>query len=338
MRINWIILLLTLSSCIDEFPLDGDIPPAKPVIEGLIADQEGDSFIRISTTLSILGLREGDPSVDELNPILKVSDDLGQEVMFCEKSPGLYQPDIDSFKGTIGRSYQLTVEMSTGDRFESTWETMLPGVSVDTVFANFQRTLIPNTQQLTGHHDFFVTVSHETTEEVQFRVESLGIAQVAAILEPPPPGCNPPCAELCYSYRKPINRQLVLGSTDGTMDNVLTLQVATEPYDFHSWYFIKSTTYSLSPQGYAFWRSIADQQEIDGSIFDPQLNEIESGNISNSLTGEAIIGYFGASAVNSDSLFFNRSESADFQTTIPEARSCVDVWRGATLDVPVQFR
>ncbi|GJM28578.1 MAG: hypothetical protein DHS20C17_12130 [Cyclobacteriaceae bacterium] len=329
-----------LFGCIDEFPLDADNPPAEPVIEGLVTDLKGTSLVRISTSLNIQGIRNGDSPTAGSDASVEVVDSHGELTTFCEKSPGLYRPEDESFAGTIGYSYQLTVTTTDGRTYQSNWELMHPGVLVDSVFLFFEQTLIPGTQQLTGNHDFFATVSNKLEQNVNFRIESNGIAQVAAYLDPPPPGCGAPrCAEVCYSFRSPINRQIVLGSTKATLENKLTLQVAEEPYDFHSRYFIKVTAFSLSPEGVKFWNSILTQQQIEGSIFDPQLNEIEGTNIINTASNQSIIGYFGASAASADSLIFNRSETAGFPTPIPTAtNSCTEVWEGATLQVPVQFR
>ena len=329
-----------LSACIDEFPLDGDIPAPQPVIEGLVANAEGESFVRISSELSILGMQE-DPAPLVSGAQVAVVDDNGIITPFCEKSEGIYLPEDDSFVGNILSEYTLQVQLADGRSYLSEAEVLHPGVDVDTIFVVFEQNNIPNTSQLTGKHNFFITVSTNASEQpVLFRTNSFGIAQVAAYIDPPPPQCiDPPCPEICYSFRGPINRELVLGSTEGTVENQLTLQATTEKYDFHGHYFVRIKTFSLSSKGFEFWNSIASQQEIDGSIFDPQLTEIAEGNITDLSSNEPIIGYFGASAVSSDSLFFNRFESAGFLAPIPTARnSCVDVWRAATLEIPPQFQ
>jgi len=338
MKTNWLVIVFLLTGCIDEFPLDGDIPPPEPVIEGLVSDMRGVSFVRISSSLSILGIRDGTIAAFGSDALVDVVDDQGVVTSFCEKSPGLYRPDEGSFVGEVGKQYRLTVTTADGNSYHSDWELMHPGVAVDSIFTLFRQTVLPNTEQISGSHDFYATVSDQSGNEVQFRIETLGIAQVGAFLDPPPPGCNTPCAEICFSYRNPVNRQQVIGTTGNVAEGKLTLQVATEPYDYHSYYFFRVITHSLSPSGYQFWSSIADQQQIEGSIFDPQLNEIAGTNMTSVESSEPIIGYFGASATSADSILFNRSESANFQTPIPTARRCVDVWKGATLEVPIQFK
>jgi hypothetical protein len=333
--LTWLFLL---PGCIDHFQLDGDIPEPEPVIEGSVADQEGLSFVRISSSLSINGLRGGESGSFGTGALVSVVDQQGIRTFFPEKSAGLYRPET-SFIGQLRNQYQLQVTMPNGREYQSTWEMMHPGVSVDSLFATFKQSILPNTEQVTGQHDFFITVTGNENQTVNFRTESRGIAQVAVFIEPPPPGCPSRCAEICYSFRTPIGRQIVLGNTLGTLGNSLTLQVATEPYDFHSRYFIRVTTYSLSPEGARFWNSIVAQQQIEGSIFDPQLNNIEGGNIIELETNKKILGYFGASATGTDSLLFDRAQSAGFVTPIPVTSSgCVQMWRNATLEVPDEFK
>jgi hypothetical protein len=332
-------LLLTLCACIDEFNLDGDIPAPDPVIEGLVVNEVGESFVRISAELNILGVQE-DVSSLVSGAAVEVEDADGNVTIFCEKSPGLYRPEDESFSGSPLSEYMLRVKLADGRSYRSAMEVMYPGVTIDSVFAIFKQNNIPNTEQLTGSHDFFISASAERNgAPVLFRTSTMGIARVAAYIEPPPPDCaDPPCPEICYSFREPINREIVLGNTENTLANQITIRVATEDYDFHSFYFAKVKTFSLSPEGYEFWNSLVSQQQIEGSIFDPQITEIEGTNIFDTETQAPIIGYFGASTISTDSLFFNRFEGAGFLAPIPTARnSCTEVWRAATLDVPPQF-
>ena len=332
-------LLLIFSSCIDEFSLDGEIPAPEPVIEGLVVTEAGESFVRISSELSIVGVQEDIASLVS-GATVEIEDQSNNIIVFCEKSQGFYAPEDESFAGVPFGEYSLRVRLADGRSYQSAKETMQPGVSVDSVFVVFKQNNIPDTDQLTGSHDFFISVSAEQNNAPSlFRTSSFGIAQVAAYIDPPPPMCSsPPCAEICYSFRGPINREIVLGNTEGTISNQITLRVATEDYDFHSHYFLEVTTYSLSSGGFEFWNSLVSQQQIDGSIFDPQITEIQGTNIYNAENQQPIVGYFGASAISSDSLFFNRFETAGFLAPIPTARnSCTEVWRAATLDVPPQF-
>jgi len=332
--------MFLLCSCIDPFPLDGDTPEPQPVIEGLVVNVMGESFVKVSLELSILGVQD-DPSPLVSAARVEVEDGRGNLITFCEKSTGFYQPEDEAFVGSRGEIYTLMVRLADGRSYRSRSEMMHPGVQVDSVFATFNQFVIPNTNQLTGAHNFFITASTDPSEEpVLFRTHSLGIAQVAANINPPPPLCaGPLCAEICYSFRRPINREIVLGNTKGTAANKITLQVASQDYDFHSRYFIEVKAFSLSLPGHRFWSSLASQQQIEGSIFDPQIAKIEGTNVYSVETDQEIIGYFGASEMSSSSLFFNRAESASFLTPIPTARnSCVEVWTAATLEVPKPFQ
>ncbi len=332
------LLIIFIFSCIDEFSLQSDIPDAQPVVEGLIADIPGDSFVRISSKLGLQGIQQ-DPSDLITRAEVSVQDGNGNDIVFVEVSSGLYRPLDHQFVGSPGESFTLYITLADGRSYRSHAETMNVGVQVDSVFADFKQTVVPNTEQLSGEHNFFITVAAPSNRNTLFRTQSFGIAQVAAVIDPSPGPCGSLCAEICYSYRRPINRKITLGNTDGSNQNRVTLKVATEPYDFHSRYFIEVKTYSLSKQGYEFWTGLANQQDIEGTIFDPQLAEVTGTNIFQVSNNEPIIGYFGASQINSDSLLINRSQTAGFVTSIPVTRtSCLDVWRDATYDVPPQFQ
>ena len=339
MRGYILFILILLSSCIEEFPLETDIPNAEPVIEGLVADQPGDSFVRISSKLGLFGIQE-DPSDLVSNAQVMVIAGGDNEIAFGEVSTGLYKPSDVLFAGTTGETYQLFITLSDGRFYQSETEVLNPGVGIDSIFAIFKEQTIPNTDQLSGEHRFFVEVVKQVPgQDVFFRTQSFGIAQVAAYIDPPPPSCPPRCTEICYSFRRPVNRKIVLGTTQGSSQDKVTLQAAVETYDFHSRYYLEVKTFSLSQQGYQFWKSLAQQQEIEGTIFDPPVTEIRGNNVYEVSTNQEIIGYFGASQISTDSLMIDRAESAGFVTPIPTAsNSCVEVWRNASLEVPIQFQ
>ena len=337
-------------ACVEQLPVEIRSNEQNLVVEGLVVNEPGSSFVRLSFTSSFSGIV--DPEDDTVSAILsgadvRVVENNSDTIIFFEVNNGFYRAEDSLFSGDINSTYQLLATLSSGRRIESSIEIMYRAPVIDSLFFEFETSFIPGTEQRMGNHRFLITVeSNNSNASPFFRTVSNGIAQVGALVDlrppPDPPWCLPgeaPCAQTCWSFREPINRSVFLGNTT-SFERSFTLEIANEEYDFHSFYFIEVTLYSLSEGGYDFWQSIADQLEIEGTIFDPQLGEVLDGNIIDLGSGESVIGYFGASALNKNSLFFNRFESAQFLLPLPTAPvgpDCTNEWESATLIRPEPF-
>ncbi|TRX62203.1 DUF4249 domain-containing protein [Fulvivirga sp. M361] len=334
------ILLLLSFGCIDNFPIeDNEIKP-QPVIEGLITNEPGSSFVRVSTTAS-LGSNSTNNSLSS-GAVITVTDNNGIITPFCEKQEGVYKPEQELFAGTVGMEYTLRIVLADDRIFESTAEKLQKPLIVDSVLVEFEPTLIEGTEQVQGNHRFFATVSSDQQDEpFFFRTSTLGIAQVAGDIQNPPPfQCltGEFCVEFCWSFRKPIDQNIRIGSSRNTVNNTTTIEVGNQIYDFNSFYFMEVTVYSLNKAGFNFWQSLVDQQGIKGSIFDPQISDLADLNIVDLETNIPVKGHFSASGVSKGSIFFNRGVSAGFNTAIPEVQfTCTEAWPNSTLEIPPQF-
>jgi len=111
---------LTLLSCEKTVLLDLDQMSSKVVIEGLVTNQPGYQFVKVSRTD---GFYESGATPRVTDAIVSVSDDLGNEFMLIHNpnnhadSMGYYLP-ITPFVGAVGRTYHLTVNIG-GEQFEA---------------------------------------------------------------------------------------------------------------------------------------------------------------------------------------------------------------------------
>jgi hypothetical protein len=102
-------------SCDKAVLLDLDQMAPKIVIEGLVSDQPGYQFVKVSRTVDFY---ESGATPRVSDAIVFVSDDLGNEYAFTHNpnnhadSTGYYLPTIP-FVGAPGRTYHLTVTVGT---------------------------------------------------------------------------------------------------------------------------------------------------------------------------------------------------------------------------------
>src|SRR5690349_20885331 len=106
-------LVVLLASCEETVKLDLDQTPAKVVIDGLITNQPGRQYIKITKSAPFYSSGKT-PRVTTAT--VTVTDDLGIEYIFTHNpnnhpdSAGIYIPSAP-FAGEIGRTYTLHAEV-----------------------------------------------------------------------------------------------------------------------------------------------------------------------------------------------------------------------------------
>jgi hypothetical protein len=97
-------LLLTLTACEKTIDVDLREAPSQLVIEANITDQPGPYYVKLSQTINFQDPNSFPPVT---NATVILSDDVGNEDVLEEVSPGLYRSAL--IKGVSGRSYKLIV-------------------------------------------------------------------------------------------------------------------------------------------------------------------------------------------------------------------------------------
>lgn len=120
---KYIILIFTALvfwSCEKTVFLDLDQTPSKIVIEGLVTNQPGYQFVKVTRTVDFYESGET-PRITDATVL--VEDDLGNEFLYTHNpnnhpdSAGYYLP-VTPFVGETGRTYYLTVDVN-GEQYEA---------------------------------------------------------------------------------------------------------------------------------------------------------------------------------------------------------------------------
>jgi hypothetical protein len=117
--------MLTVS-CQEVVEIDVNEGGAKLVVDGLITNNMGESYIKLSTTQDLFSAEEP-PKVSDAT--VTISDNLGNSFSFNLTEPGLYQNT--SFQGIEGRDYTLLINYS-GQNYSAT-STLLPVSDIDSL-------------------------------------------------------------------------------------------------------------------------------------------------------------------------------------------------------------
>ncbi|MEP2667412.1 MAG: DUF4249 domain-containing protein [Cyclobacteriaceae bacterium] len=127
------IALITLFSCEKTIVIDSQQSAASVVIEGLITDQPGKQYVKVSKTSDFYQ----DGTTERIvNATVVINDDKGNETPFIhnpsgdEKTEGYYYPN-NAFTGDAGHIYSLSV-LVDGDLYTAE-DKLLPVTTIDSL-------------------------------------------------------------------------------------------------------------------------------------------------------------------------------------------------------------
>lgn len=126
------IIITTFISCEEVIELDLTNVPTQIVIEGFVTDQEGPYQIKISQTVDFY---ESNSFPTESNAIVRIYDDLGNDDMLTEVSPGIYE--TTNLQGERGVTYTLEVQLD-GTTYTAISKMPEQLITLDSISANFE--------------------------------------------------------------------------------------------------------------------------------------------------------------------------------------------------------
>lgn len=334
-------LLLTCWACVDRINFDVGTSETFPiVIDGYISDEPGPYTIKISKSFDI----ESKQSIK--TPIsvrrLVLADDLGNSEQLTEVTDGEYQTSPTGMQGKIGRTYTLEVELLDGRIFRSKPDPLLPGGSVDDVFAQYEEKKNNDGASEYGFNILFNS-SAGAQENYYFLWKFVGTFQVETNPElytvrcgesrcPAPLPCSSyvlsgngleyvkPC-ECCTCWAKVFNPEPIVSDNqvvqDGRFLNVQATYLPITQWIFQYKVHAEVQQLSLSPQAFAFWKAIRDQKRATGSLFAPQSGKIPSNFTQVNGSLGSIEGLFYATSIKRRSIYITPNDVPN-PSVIPE--------------------
>jgi hypothetical protein len=293
-----LVSFLILDGCIKEF-----VPQTKEdnrllVVEGLITNQPVANIIKLSSSLP-LGVKSVARPVEGCT--LTISDDLGNNFILTESSPGTYVTDTSQFRGIIGRFYTLHIHGNTFYKnlnFESYPVEMKPVPPIDSLYyekvaieeidgVNLQEgcQVYLNTHDPTNQLKFY---RWEYAETWEFRLPYILVANKTCWLSNNSAEINiknTTSLEQARIERYPINFISNLSDRLNVKYSILVNQ------------------YSLNEDEYLYWEKLQNITELSGGLYDktPSANPGNVYCIDD--PNEKVLGYFSVSASTSKRIF-----------------------------------
>ncbi|WP_221412732.1 DUF4249 domain-containing protein [Fulvivirga lutimaris] len=326
-------LILFINGCVDEIKIGIPSNADHLVVDGMITDLPGPYTITLSYSNDYF--EPFSPNKDDYNirdlvqeASVSVIDDQGNEEVFAEISPGVYQSSVDGMRGQIGTSYVLKIELENGKKYESLAEIMPQNVGIKDyaidytskkyLADNLEKTkdglnisLIPN--GFDGTYEFY-RWRWEGTYQVETNPE-LKTKNVEGQQVPDPPPCtletipddvNDVRCKCCICWvTEPSNSSIVSSKTLGDSKTLLHFLENTQGRLTGKYYFYAQQL-SITKEAYEFW-NIIKQQEDSGSPFSITNTEVPSNIVSIEDKNEKVMGFFSAASVKDIAFFVNKS-------------------------------
>lgn len=287
----------TLFTCIDPYTPDLKNFESLLVVDALVTDEDRSNYVILTRTFET----SDDDPVRVTGATVIISDDLGYSTVLEEKRAGEYRTDSLTFRGAIGRTYKLSIETESGEKYESDPSFMYPVPEIDSIYFSKDQLLSEETGEMIPGISIFID-SRDGTAGNYYRwsYEEWWKFQV-----PEPKMFNyindstiVPVAEIkktCWANNKSDVIDIentVLGNTGGFIQKPVLFIASEETNRLLIQYYVEVRQLSVSKEEYGFWDLMLQLNESGGDIFDKQPFQIFSNihNVTN--PDERIIGYF----------------------------------------------
>jgi hypothetical protein len=271
------------------------------VVEGMVTNEAPPYNIRLSYSGQFKNIYE-DSAIHYIQDAqVSIKDDAGDSVSCAWVGNGNYETADSTFRGTVGRSYILTIRLSNGKTYISKPAKMEAVVPIDSISVFYDNTIgdirptqliiSANTQDPPGIHNYYRWTAYGYIPR----------KSVGDDCEPPgaPPGACLPylcqCHALCEQLLR--NDQVNILSDKYIDGQNIQQPVFYSPVYWHGKHFIEIKQQSLSQSDYQYWQRYLEQTNRTGSILDPLPSSI-TGNIYNqSDSADLALGLFSASGI-----------------------------------------
>ncbi len=310
LRTILIISVCSLYSCKELYYPEIDPPPGVLSVEGLITDQPGPYYVRLSRSSVFFSDSVPGP-VNDAN--VYVTDSNGDVHMFTRVRPGTYRSP-SWLRGEVGNTYTLHVQTPDGEEYRSYPQTIHPPYEIESLLADSSyqtMTRESNTGRVIVEEvkgvDATLVLSENRKNRANIRFKSsvkvLYTYEGGSFLAPERFFCWKEISG--FEGMDNINLPAV-GNMPGDVNKNV---VAFMPFDKQKYrlglfdvlrtLLVKVTLYSIGDDSYNYYLNINKQLTSDETIFAPVPSQIDGNMYCVSDEDKVVTGLFEASSVTS---------------------------------------
>ncbi len=307
----FLLLLFSLTSCVDKYWPEVDKYENVLVVDGLLTNGEEPVLIQLSYSSSL----ENGNFVPASGGELFISDENQLEIPLIEITPGIYKAMDTSFRAQIGKSYQLHINQLNNQNYISDISTLLSPSPIDSVYGD-----IEIRENSNDNHDIygiqFYLNNHSNTSDTcnylwrlsqSFEYQStFSIDYLWEGWFRPNP--NPDSLRTCWLTSN-VNTIFTM-STQYLNDPVITklplIYISTETKMLSIRYSLLVKQLSIPKVAFNFWDALRQQNIDQGNLYSQQPIQIR-GNVRNiNNPDEVVLGYFTVAGITEKRIFVNR--------------------------------
>lgn len=374
--------ILILSACVDRVQFDIDLPQTLPVsVSGHITNQPGPYKVYLNSSFDIES--KSNPKKPVSAKHVNLLDELGNNEELGEVETGVYQ--TTSTQGRVGGVYKIRIEFEDDRVYESIPDTLQTPGAIDSLY--FEFTSIANYSGKTNYgFDVYVNSHGNGGNDIRYMWRMTGTFKSITRPENtlyPKGGCYPiaedfgkcnyvplctglrniaprnsgpnyeriaPC-ECCTCWYQLFNNSPILSDALFTANKKYN-RVSMYRIPLNQWIFMfkihtEISQLTLTKNTFHFFKSIRDQKEAVGSLFQPITGKIPNNFNQVSGTSSPINGIFYAAGMASKSIYITPNDVPG-QIPVPTVDftprgsgpgfgwiSCLELFPNATTTKPI---
>ena len=311
----FLVLILLLTSCVDEFQASSPDHESILVVDARINDKVEKQQIFLSKTFPL----SSDSLRPESNAVIRLRDNTGLQLGFNELSPGIYESESPIILHPQNE-YQLEIQTSDGVQFTSSRESVPSKIPIEAINA---KSIINGSD----NEGVSVRVSTEVSSDSNpsFRYEYEETYQIVA---PDYIGVEwdevdydffmndndgwevaiqPATEQFRVCYANNSSKDIVLGTTENTTGNSLrdfeVRFISKQNYFLANRYSILIKQYHHTTDAHSFYETLTNFSNFQSVFSNVQTGPLE-GNISSDNDAVQVIGYFELSSYSEKRAFF----------------------------------
>ena len=308
------LLSITLIGCLERFdPTLSNTPLGDDLVVEAVIKQEDFSFrIKLSNSVPRGSNRVSTPINDAKASL--ISEDLDASFNFSLIESGIYSLNQNQVELKTGSRYKLRIILANGERYESTFEEVLPAQPVQELQLELARGSYQlNNNIVEGEYIEISSLIQKGEENHYFRFDYEGDYAFRApyqgsdLCQPVEVEGGPEILPSLLCYKKddqtlPVNIHSNENFKVGGAASIVVLRIGSNR-KFAFGYNMRVRKYTISKEFYDYLESVKAQVDFEGSLLDPPPSQI-IGNISNVDDPEKkALGYFTIESVSSETIF-----------------------------------
>ena len=301
------IAFLFTIACIDPFSISQQGYEATMVVDGYVTTDLKPQQVKISRASKV-----GEQTfIPEQDATVAITTGKGEKHILSESSPGIYLSS--PFAGVIGEKYTLSFTTAEGVAYQSTDVELRDNPGISNVYATYSPTFLNgdggieiyvDTEDPSGKTRYYRWEYKETFEIMTpFPSNFVWVGGNDVIFRDQPVG---------HCWGQDSSKNGIVKNTVGLAEDKITkVSIRMIPgysYIMRIKYSILIRQYALSQEGYTYWKSLADVNQSQGTLYDHQPGTVRGNLSSVSNPNEIVLGYFDAGKVTERRQFYTPSD------------------------------